>query len=210
MADWLARNRGYLFLSLVFISALGAVLFLSRRADPKPIQISTPPPRPSPTSAPSPTPVILLVQVNGAVANPGLMRLSDGARIDDAIKAAGGPTSDADLSRLNLAKKVSDGELIIVPRIGDPTPNPSVGTPTPRPTSTPRPTNTPTPVVIININTATVEELDRLPGIGPTTAQRIIEYRQANGPFQRIEDITKVRGISQAEFDAIKHLIVVK
>lgn len=210
MADWLASKRGYLFLSLIFLIALGAVLFLSRRPDPRPVQIITPPPRPSPTIAPSPTPSTLLVQVNGAVLNPGLVRLSNGARVDDAIKAAGGSTSDADLSRLNLAKKVSDGELVVVPRIGDPTPNPLTSTPTPRASSTPRPTLTATPIVLININTATAAELDKLPGIGASTAQRIIEYRQANGPFQRIEDLMKVKGIGQAEFDAIKNLIVVK
>lgn len=198
MTEWLVRTRGYLMLILLFAITLGGILFWLRRPEPKPLQIITPTPRPTPT------PPTLVVQVNGAVVNPGLVRLSDGARVDDAIKAAGGATSEADLSKLNLAKRVNDGELIVVPRLGEPTSAPSANT------SSTRAMATPTVLAKININTATAEELDKLPGVGPAIAQRIIEYRTANGPFQKIEDIMKVRGIGPAQFDAIKNLIVVR
>ena len=198
MAEWLVRIRGYLMLSLLFVIALGAVLFWTRRTDPKPIVIITPTPRPTPTA------VTLLVQVNGAVLNPGLVRIGEGARVDDAIKAAGGASSEADISKLNMARRVTDGELIVVPKLGDPTPT------VPPATSGARATATPTVLAKININTATAEELDRLPGVGPSIAQRIVDYRAANGPFQKIEDLLKVRGIGPAQFDSLKNLIVVR
>ncbi len=199
MAEWMARHRGYLFLSLLFALASGGLLWWTQRPEPKPIQIIVPTPRSSPTAA------TLVVQVGGAVLRPGLVRLHEGARVDDAIKAAGGASSEADLSRLNLAKRVNDGDQIIVPKLGEPTAVPASGTSAARATSS----STPAPSKI-NINTATAEQLDKLPGIGPSLAQRIVDYRNANGPFQRIEDLMKVRGIGQAQFDAIKNLIVVR
>ena len=206
MNAWVTRYRGYLFLSLAFFVALGGVYFLSRRTDPQPVQLTTPFPRPTATPRPSPTPAGLVIQVSGAVKNPGLVHLADGARVDDAIRAAGGPSADADLAPLNLARKLSDGELVRVPAIGEPTQAPAGAAGT----RVPRPTPTPTPVLIVNINTAKADELSRLPGIGPALAQRIIDFRQANGPYQKIEDITKVRGIGPVEFNAIKNRIVVQ
>ena len=212
MNAWVTRYRGYIFLSLVFFVAIGGVYLLSRRTDPNPVRITTPFPRPTPTLHPSPTPAGLVIEVSGAVINPGLFHLADGARVDDAIRAAGGPSANADLARLNLARKVSDGELLLVPVIGEATQAPAAtaGGRTPAGTRVPRPTPTPTPVLSVNINTANADELNRLPGIGPALAQRIIDYRQANGPFQKIEDIIKVKGIGPAEFNAIKNRIVVQ
>ena len=129
--------------------------------------------------------------------------------MDDAIRAAGGPNAQADVARLNLARKVSDGEQIVVPSMSDPTPIPAAATAAGRATTTGAPRATPT-IGIININSADEATLDRLPGIGPALAQRIIEYRQTNGPFQTIEEIMRVRGIGQAEFTAIKNLISVR
>ena len=203
MQAWLVRYRGYLFLSLIFVLTTSALVFVARRSEPKAIQIITPAPRPTTAPVPTATAANIVAQVNGAVNAPGLVYLSAGARVDDALKAAGGATNEADLSRLNLARRVSDGELIVVPRLGDPTAAPAG-------TARERATATATVLAPVNINTAGLEELDRLPGIGPAIAQRIIDYRNANGPFQRIEDIIKVRGIGQAEFDAIKHLIIVR
>ena len=203
MNDWLARYRGYVALAFVLIVAFSGFTYFTRRTDPRPILIITSTPRPSPMPLPSPTPSTLVVQVNGAVARPGLLRLPDGARVDDAIKAAGGFAPDADAARVNLAKRLGDGELVLVPRLGEPTT--AANTAGPRPTATATATLAP-----VNINTATLDDLDKLPGVGPTTAQRIIEYRQANGPFQKPEDLLKVRGIGPAQFDALKHLIVVR
>ena len=203
MQAWLLRYRGYLFLSLIFVVSTSALLFVARRTDPKPVQIIAATPRATAAPLPTATPANIVAQVSGAVQAPGLVYLSAGARVDDAVKAAGGATADADLSRLNLARRVGDGELIVVPRLGDATAAPAA-------TSRERLTATPAVLAAVNINTAGVEELDRLPGIGPAIAQRIIDYRNANGPFQRIEDIIKVRGIGPAEFDAIRQLIVVR
>jgi competence protein ComEA len=206
MPDSLTRYRGYLLWTVILLFAGGAAFYyFTNRPAPKPITIITPTPRPSPTPLPSPTPIVLVVQVSGAVARPGLVRLPEGSRVDDAIKAAGGFRSDADEVRVNLAKRVADGELIVVPRLGETPPAPVATTPGARATATA--TSAPT---IVNINTATVDELDKLPGIGPTTARNIIEYRQANGPFQKPEDIMKVRGIGQSLYDGIKNLISVR
>ena len=210
MNTWVARYRGYLFLSLVFLVALGGVYFLSRHTDPKPVQITTPFPRPTPTLHPSATPAGLVIEVSGAVINPGLFHLADGARVDDAIRAAGGPSADADLARLNLARRVSDGELLLVPAVGEATQAPAATAGSRAATGTRVPRPTPTPALNVNINTASADELNQLPGIGPALAQRIIDYRQANGPYQKIEDIIKVKGIGPAEFSAIKNRIVVQ
>lgn len=206
MPDSLTRYRGYILWTVILLFLVGAaVTYIFNRPESKPIPIITPTPRPTPTPLPSPTPIVLVVQVSGAVARPGIVRLPEGSRVDDAIKAAGGLRGDADELRVNLAKRVADGELIVVPRIGETPPAPVPTTPGARATATvpPAPSS-------ININTATVEELDRLPGIGPTTARNIIAYRQANGPFQKIEDVTKVSGIGPALYNDIKNLITIR
>ena len=161
MHAWLVRYRGYLFLSLIFVVSTSALVFVARRSEPKAIQITTPAPRPTTAPVPTATAANIVAQVNGAVNAPGLVYLTAGARVDDAVKAAGGATSEADLSRLNLARRVSDWELIVVPRLGDPTAAPAG-------TARERATATPTVLALVNINTASLEELDRLPGIGGT------------------------------------------
>jgi len=148
------------------------------------------------------------VQVGGAVKQPGVYRVDVGARVEDAVFAAGGATADADLLRFNMARKVIDGEMIMVPRIGE-TPAPQGnGNSTPtggtaRATSAPRTGK-------ININTANAEELDSLPGIGPELAQRIIAYRQAHGPFAKIEDLDNVSGIGPSTLERLRDLITVQ
>src|SRR5213593_4311629 len=98
MQAWLVRYRGYLFLSLIFVVSTSALVFVARRTEPKPIQISTPAPRPTAAPVPTATPANIVAQVSGAVNAPGLVYLSAGARVDDAVKAAGGATNEADLS----------------------------------------------------------------------------------------------------------------
>lgn len=213
MNAWVAHLRGYLLLTLAFAVAIGGVYFLSRRPDPRPVQLATPFARPSATLRPSATPAGLVVEVSGAVANPGLFHLADGARVDDAIRAAGGASAEADLTGVNLARKLSDGELLSVPRLGQPTsaaaaPTGRAGQPARAATATRAPTAA--AVLSVNINTASADELNRLPGIGPALAQRIIDYRQVNGPYGKPEDVMKVKGIGPAEFGAIKDKIVVQ
>ncbi len=143
----------------------------------------------------------IVVYVSGAVQYPGTYSLPSGCRVSDALEAAGGTTANADASRLNLAARLDDGEQVQVPEkirqaqgSGD---NASAVSPT-QVTASGAP---------VNINTATLEELDTLPGIGPSTAQKIIDYRDANGPFQALEEIMNVPGIGPATFERIKDLI---
>ncbi|MFQ6059612.1 MAG: helix-hairpin-helix domain-containing protein [Anaerolineae bacterium] len=203
MTDWLERYRGYLFMMLVNLIALGGVLFLLRRPTPGAIEIIPPP---SPTPAPTATPAMVLVYISGAVANPDVYALPQGSRVKQAIEAAGGFTAQADRDRVNLAKRLHDEEQVYVPQMGEET-WPLVS-PVTSGSSSDQPSSPSGGV--ININTATAAELESLPGIGPTYAQRIIEYREQNGPFQRIEEVMRVRGIGQVTFEKIKDQITVQ
>ena len=138
------------------------------------------------TLLPTATPAMLTVYVSGAVATPGVYTVPDGSRIEVAVQAAGGFIPGADQSNINLATLLTDGQQVNVPGV--------VGT-------------SHVNVGRININTATVADLDGLPGIGPTTAQAIVDYRLQNGPFQVIQDIEKVQGVGPATFENIKNFI---
>ena len=143
---------------------------------------------------------IIFVHVLGAVATPGLFQLHDGARVMDAIAAAGGLTAEADPAGVNLARVIGDGEQFYVPRQGEVPPvlpaaaGGSAGG---------------APAVKVNLNTATVADLDSLPRIGPTMAQRIIDYRAANGRFTSVDGLRDVAGIGDKTFEALKELITV-
>jgi competence protein ComEA len=160
------------------------------------IYLVTRPPKGEPiVLLPAPTQSPITVYVSGAIETPGLFTLPAGSRVNDVIQAAGGTTENADIDALNLAKIVEDGEQIIVPE--DVTPESEEnGTVPVNPSD-----------IMVNINTATLEQLDTLPGIGPKTAQNIIDYRTANGPFTNIEEIQDVPNIGQVTFDKIKALI---
>jgi competence protein ComEA len=140
------------------------------------------------------------VHVAGRVRRPGLVRLPAGSRVHDAIRAAGGVTSGADLNAVNLARKLTDGEQIRVPAPGDPAPPPDAAT-------TPGSPNT-TPSAPLDLNTATLEQLDTLPGVGEVTANRIITYRTAH-PFTTVDELLEVPGIGQRRFDQLKDLVTV-
>jgi competence protein ComEA len=154
---------------------------------------------------PAPTPEPLRVHIAGAVVRPGVYELEENSRIEDAVEAAGGFVVEADKNALNLAAPLEDGERLDIPFVAGFIPEDasgfvviSEGTPSPL-----------TGDELIDINTATVEELDTLPGIGPTIAQRIIDYRTQNGPFATIEAIQNVQGVGSATFEEIKTLITV-
>ncbi|MBW4438790.1 MAG: helix-hairpin-helix domain-containing protein [Pleurocapsa minor GSE-CHR-MK-17-07R] len=161
---------------------LAAGLIVTR---PQPVALTIIPPEPSITPlppTPSPTPGPLTVYVTGRVAQPGmLVEVPRGARVDDVLTAAGGALADADLSLVNLAGIVRDGDQIHVPARGE-----TVTLPTPADNG------------IVYVNSASAEELDALPGIGPALAQAIIAYREANGPFMALEDLDAVEGIGEA------------
>jgi competence protein ComEA len=151
---------------------------------------------------PPPTPAPLIVHVDGAVAQPGVYTLEAGSRVQDAIQVAGGLKPEANTASLNLAATLQDGSRVLVPTLPPPvTPDVSGGAPPSRFSASPS-----NPV---NINTASQAELESLPAIGPSLAQKIIAYRQANGPFQSIEEIMEVSGIGQKTFDLIKDLITI-
>ena len=168
----------------------GALLVISRSPAGTPIQLL-----PAPTKAP------LVVQVMGAVPRPGVYEFPEGSRVRDAIDAAGGLLTEADTSAMNLAAPLEDGQQLDIPYVGGAAP-----AVTAEPAAATQAANAED---LLNINTATVDQLDALPGIGPTTAQKIIDYRTANGPFARIEDIMNVSGIGPATFDKLKDLITV-
>ncbi|MCX6028909.1 MAG: ComEA family DNA-binding protein [Chloroflexi bacterium] len=206
--------RGYVGLSMGWLAILAAVLLLTRRPAGQPIEI-LPPPTALPTAAPAPTatPGPCRVDVAGAVRTPGVYTLPRGSLVADAITAAGGPAGDADLDRLNKAIALQDGMQIYVPHLAQPSPVPVRPT-LPTAAATTAPTrvtlgattgSTPTGK-LVNLNTATPEELDTLPGIGPSTAQKIIEGR----PYGVVEDLMRVKGIGQATFDKLKDLVTVR
>lgn len=151
---------------------------------------------------PPPTPAPLIVHVDGAVAQPGVYTLAVGSRVQDAIQAAGGLLPEANTASVNLAAILQDGSRVFVPTL-QPTSPPGA------PIVSPPARFSPSLGNLININTATQAELESLPGIGPALAQRVIAYREANGPFQSIEDIMKVSGIGPKTFEKIKDLITV-
>jgi competence protein ComEA len=155
--------------------------------------------RPLPTNASTTTmPTTLSVYVTGAVKQPDVYTLPPGSNVKNAIAAAGGATADADLDQINLALHLTDQMHIHVPRIGEAAPPPSTGDPA-----------SGAPGELININTASAAQLDTLPGIGPTIAQAIIDYRTQNGPFKKIDNIKDVKGIGDSLFGKIKDLITV-
>ena len=139
------------------------------------------------------------VHVAGHVRNPGLYQLDPQARIDDAVKAAGGPRDDADLDQLNLAQPLTDGMKLAVPAQGE-TAQPLLftggGQP---PKSSPR-SNPAGPVGKVSLNSASASELDSLPGVGPATSAKIIEYRNQHGGFKSVEEIQEVKGIGPKKF----------
>lgn len=188
MESWVERYRLAIVAILALVMIGGVAAFLVRRPETRPIVIVTP------TRAPKATAQPLKVYVTGEVASPGVYSLMEGDRVEDALRAAGGATVDADLVRVNLAVRVRDQEQINVPRKADGR-EPSVNVSAPASPSR------------ININLATATELDSLPGIGAVTAQRILAYRQQNGAFNQIEELKDAKLVNSSTFEKIKDLI---
>ncbi|MDA8188962.1 MAG: ComEA family DNA-binding protein [Dehalococcoidales bacterium] len=193
MEEWVERYRVGLALALVAIVVFGGAVYLVRRPDARPIEIVTP------TRAPKVSPQIIKVYVTGEVVNPGVYSLAEGDRVEDALKAAGGPIADADLVGVNLALKVRDQLQVHIPKLSAASSRPS-GSSSDAPSSPGVPPK-------IDINTATAAELDSLPGVGPETAKRIISYRQQKGPFQRAEELKEAKLVNSSTFEKIKDLI---
>ncbi|MFC7532097.1 helix-hairpin-helix domain-containing protein [Actinoplanes sp. GCM10030250] len=140
----------------------------------------------------------VVVAVGGKVRKPGLVRLAPGARVADALTAAGGAEPGVDVAMLNLARRVTDGELIMVGASAPAGTVPGVV-----------PGTVPGAGALVNLNTATLTELDSLPGVGPVLAQRILDARDAQGGFRAVGDLRKVDGIGDARFEQLKDLVTV-
>lgn len=183
-------------------------LTLNGRTRPAPIIIE--PPEPTPQPEPTTTPGPIQVYINGQVAAPAVYELPPGSRIGDAIEAAGGWAGEANTAVVNLAQPLVDGMQVYVPSLAEVSAAavPVVSDPSPL-ASSGDVVNVTNAAGLININTAGLEELDSLPGIGPSTAQKILDYRDENGRFNAIEEIMNVSGIGEAKFNGVKDLITV-
>ena len=167
------------------------------------------------------TPTMLRVHVAGAVRRPGVYTLGAGARVVDAVRAAGGASDSADLERINLAQTLLDTEQVMVPRRGSTratvAPRHVPRRRTPATTTTTSVTSeagsgvasplSPSPPDVVNLNTAGVDQLDTLPGIGPATAKAIVAHRTRKGPFSRVEDLLAIDGIGPKKLEAIRDLV---
>ena len=190
------------FAALLLVGGLivaGMVLVLQTR--PVPVEITIRPPLPTPTEGPTETPGPILIYVTGAVKEPNTtVSIPAGSRVQEALEAAGGTLEEADLSRVNLAAVLRDGDQVYVPALGDESVSAEATLEVVLPT--------PSGGEKVFINTATLEELQTLPGVGPATAQRILDYREANGPFTSLEDLDLVNGIGPALLEDIAPLVV--
>lgn len=156
----------------------------------------------------------LVVDVVGEVRAPGVRRVPPGSRVGDVIEAAGGLTARADRARINLAAPVADGERIFVPAVGQPVPPVAVGATGGAGAAAAggaggAGTDTAGPEAPVNLNTASPAELETLPGVGPATAQAIIDHREQQGPFRSVDDLLDVRGIGDAKLAELRDRVVV-
>ena len=171
---WLKQKRIIVIFSLTIVIVVGGGVLLYRQAfTPHSIEITLPPSHE------------IIVEVVGAVENPGLYTLREGDRVGDAIEAAGGALAEADMGALELTARLSDGQRVAVYEAGEVPQR-------------------------VNINTADSWLLEALPGIGPALAQRIVDYRDENGPFQGEQDLMRVKGIGPETYEGLKDYITAR
>ena len=165
-----------------------------------PVQVTTAVAAPSQTAT-AVEPETLVVAVAGKVRRPGLVQVTPGSRVADVLEAAGGPLPDADLSGVNLARKVSDGEQVAIGVPPAPDAGPATGS------GGSGLSGGSGPVGPLDLNAATVEQLDALPGVGPVTAQRIVEWRTRNGRFATVDQLRDVEGIGERRLGQLRELV---
>ena len=180
----------------VLVALVAGVAAWQARPDAEPVDTATIVDAASPSASVPATPAVAVVAVSGRVRRPGLVRLPPGARVADALDAAGGALPGTDLSALNLARKVLDGELIAVGVPGPPAASSGSG---------------PAPVggadAPLDLNTATVDQFDALPGVGPVLAERIVAYRTEHGGFRSVDQLREVEGIGDSRFEKLRSLV---
>jgi competence protein ComEA len=183
-------RRGVTFLAGVLTGLLASGLLYILVSKPRGVPVRLSPP---------PTPRPVHVHVVGAVKEPGVYQLPRGAIVQDALEAAGGPAAEANLAGINLAAGLTDSQQVYVPSVGETPPVANRGSPAGQTIND----------ALLNLNTATAPELERLPGIGPSLAKAIVEYRETHGPFQHAEDLLGVPGIGPAKMAQIEDLVTV-
>jgi len=192
MPELLSDRRhalGAVAVAIVLLVLLGRALHRpAHTAVPAPVRVSAP--------ARTATAAALFVNVVGAVRRPGLYRLRDGSRVADAVARAGGATRRAQIELLNLAARVADGEQVVVPRRGAAGVAPVAAGSGGAVQSGP-----------VHLNSATIEQLDALPGVGPVTAQKIVDYRQQHGGFKSADELDAVPGIGPARLENLRGLV---
>jgi competence protein ComEA len=188
-------------IALLLALALGGRWLMRPEASAQALAVEPVTPTATSAATTAEPPPEVVVDVVGAVARPGLYRLDDGSRIADAIALAGGATRKANLSAVNLAAPLLDGTQIVVPRKGEPVPAPSAA-------GAAVPGSAGAPGAPIHLNSASLEELETIPGVGPVTAQRIVEFREQNGPFRSVEELDAVSGIGPKRLEQMRELVV--
>lgn len=204
--EWLAglSRRELALLMIVVVAALAGAGLWYARSLPQPVALQA---EAGPRASPTATPVSLFVHVAGWVRRPGVYELREGARIIDALEMAGGPRPKADLTMLNLAAVLTDGQQIVVPRpLPQAQPPPAAVSPAGASVQGGVAAGGTT---LVNVNTATAADLETLPGIGPVLAQRIVDFREQNGPFTAVDQLEEVSGIGPVTMEGLRDLVTV-
>jgi len=183
----------------IALVAVAAFMLLRPAGASPPVEDSLPRAEPSSATAPPVTTAEIVVQAAGAVVHPGVYRVPSTARVNDLVQLAGGFTADADPDRVALAAPMTDGERVYVPRVGE-TPPPVAGDGDTAPGA---------PAGKVDLNRASLAELETLPGIGPVLAQAIIDYRSAHRGFRSVDELADVRGIGPARMEQLRPLVTI-
>lgn len=228
VSDWLVWfGLARLVVVSLSVMAVGAGGFWLLRAPPTPVESSLPRAGDSTSTAPvgtlsipsvTTTPTVgtstsvavdIVVHVAGHVALPGVYELGPNARVVDAVRQAGGATASAQPDAINLAQQLSDGDRIYVPGVDDTSGVPAGVTPSAAVAGATGAPATGEPTGPVDLNSASAEQFDALPGVGPSTAAAIVAHRQANGPFVSVDDLDAVRGIGPSKLEALRDLVTV-
>jgi len=211
----LSRRQLSIYAALaVIVVAIGVRYLVATQAGAQPpgvslaaLPSSAPAAAASPAASPSTTvaAAVVVAYVCGAVRRPGVYTFAPGARITDLIEKAGGATGAAELQTVNLAALLTDGQQVVVPERGAP----GVAVAASDPAATSAGSGVVAAGAPVNLNTATMAELDTLPGVGPSTAQKILDYRTAQGGFKSVEDLNNVSGIGDVTFAELKDLVTI-